>query len=293
MQKPEEPGPKQRVIRAEIATSATPEQVWAAWTDPEKIAQWFVDRAEGQPVPGTIYTWVWEKFGYEFPYEVIEAVAGEKLVLGGQAPGRPPFRLEITIRREAGETRVTLVNSGFLEGAEWDDEFEGIASGWRKSLAILKIYLEQHFGRPKTTALALRPARFDYAHLHPFLATSKGLSRWLARSAETGEAGERYAIELRGGGRASGRVLLANVREAAMTWEEIGGVLELFAFAAGPGRRMIGLRAIGWELTTEHSRGIEALFEAALDRLLRLLPESGVVEESRRNPVPEAARKES
>jgi uncharacterized protein YndB with AHSA1/START domain len=47
---------KGRMIRAEIATSATPEQAWAAWADPEKIAQWFVDRAEGEAKPGGTMT---------------------------------------------------------------------------------------------------------------------------------------------------------------------------------------------------------------------------------------------
>lgn len=40
---------KGRIIRAEMETSATPDQAWEAWADPEKIAQWFVDRATGEP----------------------------------------------------------------------------------------------------------------------------------------------------------------------------------------------------------------------------------------------------
>jgi uncharacterized protein YndB with AHSA1/START domain len=31
---------KGRVLRAEIDTSATPQQAWEAWADPEKIAHW-------------------------------------------------------------------------------------------------------------------------------------------------------------------------------------------------------------------------------------------------------------
>jgi uncharacterized protein YndB with AHSA1/START domain len=38
---------KGREIRAEIQTTATTEQAWEAWADPEKIAQWFVDRVAG------------------------------------------------------------------------------------------------------------------------------------------------------------------------------------------------------------------------------------------------------
>lgn len=42
---------KGRVLRAEIETSATPQQAWEAWADPEKIAHWFVDRATGEARP--------------------------------------------------------------------------------------------------------------------------------------------------------------------------------------------------------------------------------------------------
>jgi uncharacterized protein YndB with AHSA1/START domain len=38
---------KGRVIRAKILTTASPKEVWEAWADPERIAHWFVDRAEG------------------------------------------------------------------------------------------------------------------------------------------------------------------------------------------------------------------------------------------------------
>ena len=33
-----------RRLTARIRTRATPEEVWEAWTDPEKIAHWFVSR---------------------------------------------------------------------------------------------------------------------------------------------------------------------------------------------------------------------------------------------------------
>jgi uncharacterized protein YndB with AHSA1/START domain len=64
-----------RQIRAQVRTRATPQQVWDAWTDPEKIAHWFVDRASGKPVVGSIFTWVFEKFGYEIP-DALRVLAG-------------------------------------------------------------------------------------------------------------------------------------------------------------------------------------------------------------------------
>ena len=49
---------KHRGRRLEVAmrTRATPERVYDAWADPEKIAQWFVDRARGKAEVGWTFT---------------------------------------------------------------------------------------------------------------------------------------------------------------------------------------------------------------------------------------------
>ncbi len=67
------------------------------------------------------------------------ADAPARLLLAGELPGRGPFALETLIGREQGDTVVRLVNSGFLDGAEWDDEYEGVRSGWVNALAVLAL----------------------------------------------------------------------------------------------------------------------------------------------------------
>ena len=129
-----------RDIRAEIRTKATPQEAYDAWADPEKIAPWFPDRAEGKAESGRTITWILDKFNYRIPYEVLIARPGEKFAIRwNPPPGMNPGILEVTISKEGGETVVRLVNSGFREGAEWNDEFEGIDSGWRMSLALLPL----------------------------------------------------------------------------------------------------------------------------------------------------------
>jgi uncharacterized protein YndB with AHSA1/START domain len=71
---------KGRIIRAEMETSATPDQAWEAWADPEKIAQWFVDRATGEAKPGGTMTWFFDHVGYVLPYKILNAVPGELIV---------------------------------------------------------------------------------------------------------------------------------------------------------------------------------------------------------------------
>jgi uncharacterized protein YndB with AHSA1/START domain len=253
-----------RRLEVEMRTRATPEEVWDAWTDPEKIAHWFVDRARGKPEVGTTFTWIFEKFGYEIPYEVVAAEPGKRFALGGEIPGRGPFLLEVTIARDGGETVVTLVNSGFLDGSQWDEEYEGVVSGWINALAVLKHSLENYPGRPKQTLLVMEQADYDAERLLPFYATADGLDRWLTTSASIGGPGERCALRLSDGRSLTGTVLSKTAWEMMLSCAEIDGVLELKGFRFGAGR-VVAARILSWGRPL--SSDWEPMLQAALQRL--------------------------
>ena len=259
--------PSGRTIACELRTSAPPEHAWAAWADPEKLAHWFVDRAYGDVRPGGVMTWVFDQFKAEIPYPVFEAAAPGRLVFGGEIPGYPPFRLEITIRRDGGDTVVRLFNSGFREGAQWDDEYQGVASGWRLALALLGHYLEHHFGTPKRTVLVMRPATFEYANVLPWFTEEAKLAQWLTRSGAIGAPGETAELILRNGDVVRGQVLDATNREVAVSWPDANMALELKAFSMGP-TRMLAVRATGWGVSAERMQALEGALNQALARLV-------------------------
>lgn len=234
-----------RKIQSEIRTKATPEQVYEAWADPAKLAGFFVDRAEGKALKGSTYTWFFDTFKYQFPYQVAEAVPGEKLALEANIPGYPPGLIEITIRKEAGETVVRLVNSGFTDGAEFDEMFEGMVSGWDLTMATLKHYLENGFGQPRADRFVTRAAVFEYDALLPHLRASR---EWL---------------DLK-----TGRELIVTRREVLVEWPEANGVIGLKAFSMGPQGRVAALHANAWGDGRDRLNGIEPRLEAALDRLV-------------------------
>lgn len=176
-----------------MRTTASPDEVWKAWTDPAALSRWFTDEARGEAKPGGVLVWIFRGFG-EIPYPVVVAERPERLVLAGDIPGRGPFALEIVIRKSAGQTIVRLVNSGFLDGADWDEEYEGVRSGWAGSLELYR-----YFGE------------------------AGGLAAWLTREGALGEVGDRAELVLRDGVRLSGRVIAASGREKAVTWEEEDG----------------------------------------------------------------------
>ncbi len=278
---------KGRIIRAEIETSATPQQAWEAWADPEKIAHWFVDRAAGEAKPGGTMTWFFDEFGFVLPYKVVDAEPGKLFVLKWEAPqGGPVGILEVTIERKGGATVVRLVNSGFREDAAWNDEYEGVVSGWKMSLAILKYYLENHFGHAKTALLIMRPASFAYEQLHTYFVDTPKLASWLTKSGSIGKVGDACKLALRDDQpfvtSLTGRVLADTGREVTLSWEEIGGTLELKGFAMGP-QRVAGVRCISWRLNPDDRKRLEAQLSAAVERLAGLLPAPST-ETSESNP---------
>lgn len=140
-----------RRVESEIRVNAPAERVWRAWAEAEEIQRWFTDGATGRPVPGEVMTWSFDNFAQGIPYTVVEAMPGEKFSIGFEGPDGRRGLLEITLRQEGGETVVRLVNSGFRDGAAWDEEYEGVRSGWVCALAVLKLYLEMYAGKNKTT----------------------------------------------------------------------------------------------------------------------------------------------
>jgi uncharacterized protein YndB with AHSA1/START domain len=266
---------KGRMIRAEIATSATPQQAWEAWADPEKIAQWFVDRATGEAKAGGTMTWFFDKFGYVLPYKIVDAVLGELIVYKWEPPEGLAGILEVRIAREGGVTAVRVIQSGFREGAEWDDEYQGVNSGWKMALGILKFYLENYFAHAKSALLIIQPANFAYEEVLKYFLEAGKLAQWLTTAGAIGKVGDACELQLRDAGKLTGRVLAITSREVTISWDEIGGVMELKAFSMGP-RRVVCLRGFSWRLKAEAMAVIEQTLQRALERLAALFPLSAV-----------------
>lgn len=260
-----------RMLRAEMRTKASPEQAWEAWADPEKIAQWFVDRASGKAKPGNVVTWFFDDFGFQLPYKVLEAEPGKSYVLRWEPPGGPAGIHEVRIEREGGETVLRLIESGFKEGAEWDEEYEGVKSGWQNALAILKLYLENYFGRGRRSALVMRPASFEYAQVAPYFQDEAKLAAWLTNSGAIGSRGERCNLGLRDGKQLTGEVISRTGREAAISWQEIQGTLELKAFSMGP-QRIAGVRLMSWGCDEASFLNIVGAMNDAVERLVAQFP---------------------
>src|SRR5579862_6931761 len=120
------PSPKKgktRVTSIEIATTATPDQVWKALTDPVELSRWFPLTAKVKPgVGGEIFlSWGPDCEG-KAPITVWEP--GRKFAWKEGAEGDPRgVTVEWTIEAREGKTCVRMVQSGFDAQSAEDEEY--------------------------------------------------------------------------------------------------------------------------------------------------------------------------
>jgi uncharacterized protein YndB with AHSA1/START domain len=251
-----------RIIDTSIRVNATPRQAWEAWADPQQIANWFVDRAEGTAAPGETMTWFFETFNYRLPVPIVEALPGRTFVTGsGDQPGPQglPYLMEITITAdEAAErgdaTVVRLVNSGFTPDAKFDDEFEGVVSGWTIALATMKHWLERYQQRRRLHTLTIEPASYTWDSLRPFFGTPEGRARWLPSTIRSDATA----------------VLADSGREVLLDWPEQSAVLGLKAFRMGA-QAVVALDYSAWPQEQGASAAVAEQLRAALAQLRALL----------------------
>lgn len=133
-----------REIVKEVFVNAAPEVVWQALTDARELTQWFPVDARVEPgVGGSI----WISWG--------EGASGEAPITAWEpnrrlewTETRGPVKLAVDFRLEPkdGGTVVRLVQSGFGDSPDWDDEFHMVSGGWSYFITHLHWYLTHHLG---------------------------------------------------------------------------------------------------------------------------------------------------
>jgi uncharacterized protein YndB with AHSA1/START domain len=143
--------------------AATADVVWRALTDAEELVRWFPYQASVTPGAGGTVTWSWdEKWTWESQIDLWEPGRRLRLVQDAQRPFDvdggllPPGEvaaahmvMDFTLESVKGGTRLRLVHSGFGQGEAWDDELDGVRTGWGHELRNLAFYLERHRGKKR------------------------------------------------------------------------------------------------------------------------------------------------
>ncbi|MCW6006097.1 SRPBCC domain-containing protein [Micromonospora sp. CPCC 205371] len=118
------------------------DKAWEAFTDPKLIEVWLAGPIEKADVrPGGQIAWAADEAG-QLVWDIIDVEPGHRLTYRESA-FILPVATEITVTFEEAEagTRLTVTQSGFGEGVDWQAQIESVGLGWGQTLAALDLYL--------------------------------------------------------------------------------------------------------------------------------------------------------
>ncbi|HYH33217.1 MAG TPA: SRPBCC domain-containing protein [Pseudonocardia sp.] len=168
----------ERRLEKRVELDAPPGQVWEAIASGPGISAWFVPH-EVEPRAGGA---VEQDYGGGFTTRgrVTAWEPGRRFAYGAfEQPddGRPDYAYEFLVEgRAGGGTVVRFVQSGFLDGAGWDDEYDAFDAGWNLFLGNLRSYLRYFAGRPVRTAVTMCYAPGSARETWPVLYRALGLA---------------------------------------------------------------------------------------------------------------------
>jgi uncharacterized protein YndB with AHSA1/START domain len=256
-------------VDAKRRVNAPVEAVWEAWADPERLAGWFVDGADARLDAAERVRWTWTEFALTVEYDVVAVDPPHGFQLRMAMPDGSERSVRVELEGKGrGETDVRVAQWGFADA----EEARAARSGWRISLELLARFLEQYPERRRRSFLLMAPVPASPATLRHLYRTGPGLASWLGAAEDVPAEDGVFRVRLDAGGSISGRVLCLTEMEAALTWDEIDGILEMKAFP-GPDGLVVALRVSSWaeEGDIEEQRAILA---GAFDRLLGRARES-------------------
>lgn len=133
-----------RVIDLSAEVPGTPEEVWDAVATGPGITSWFVPHQVAEHEGGAV-TMSFGSMGEENATISVWDPPRRVVFTGG---GEHPLAYEWLVEaRDGGTCTVRLVNSGFGQGEEWDNDFDGMTRGWTLLLQVLRLHLTHFRGR--------------------------------------------------------------------------------------------------------------------------------------------------
>lgn len=166
--------PKERVIDLSVEVAGTPEEVWEAIATGPGITSWYVPSTVEERTGGAMTN----RFG-EGPEMLVPGVVTaweppHRVVFGGPDATGLAFEWLVEARGD-GSCIVRLVNSGFVEGSPWDDQFDGMVEGWQLFLSNLQLHCAHFPGRTATPMLPMGVWQLSEEEAWTRLATALGL----------------------------------------------------------------------------------------------------------------------
>jgi len=149
MSEPREP------IRLEVEVEGTPEEVWRAIATGPGITSWYVPHVVEEREGGAATASFGDAPEMQVPGRVAAWEPPHRIVFdGGADVGGLAFEWLVEAR-DGGSCVVRLVNSGFGEGEEWDDQYDAMVEGWKLFLFNLQLHCRYFLGQAATPMLPM------------------------------------------------------------------------------------------------------------------------------------------
>lgn len=264
----EEP-PATRSHEHEIEIDASVEEVWKAITDAEELTRWLCDRAKVTPGPGGTYWIAWgegpaeqaieKQFDVWEPGKHLRLTGGDLAAMGLAAP----MVEEYTIESRQGRTVLRMVHSGIPDTPQWDGFYEGTKEGWAIFFRVLRHYLENHPGKPRSTVGVMYPLQIDRESAWATLTGPAGLG------IDRLEDGEPYVATTSAGDRLEGKVSMASpLKAVALTVDNMDGAYLCAAIEEMGGMTFFWLTLSFFGLDPDRLAPVRAHWEGWLHALL-------------------------
>lgn len=154
-----------RAFELTIEIPVPADAVWQALTSAEELVRWFPTEANITPGSGGRWVVSWDgNWQWSTEIEIWEPNRHLRLTdrsarpydAEGKAVNQTvapvPISIDWYLEGKGGSTSLRLVHSGFGRGSAWDDELEGVSTGWPFELNALKHYLQRHRGTDRQVA---------------------------------------------------------------------------------------------------------------------------------------------
>jgi uncharacterized protein YndB with AHSA1/START domain len=220
----------ERRLEKSIELNASPDQVWNALIDPKQLANWFPLEARVTPgVGGRIFV----SWGPTFEGEG-EIIAWEP---GKRIAWKEPFAtIEFTLEARGGKTIVRLVQSAFLSGEDWENEwFASTDYGWGFMLLGLQWTLERHPGATRQVRWPRQESGLSREETYARLLRAGGIFE--ADASSFLHPGASYNAKTTTGQNLSGRVeFLKPLRGFCISIHELSDALLWVTIEGSPGK---------------------------------------------------------
>ena len=135
-----------RTIELTRTTAASPERVFRAWTDADELVRWWTTTAESDARSGGAFSYGFEfedaSRNHTYTGTYHDVTPGERISFPWQA-GVGATTVDVRLEPAGAGTKVTLVHSGWGDGAEADEAVELHEQGWSFFLDNLVAHLDR------------------------------------------------------------------------------------------------------------------------------------------------------